>query len=405
LKRKVNTCNNDNTVIAAAPLKKKNCRVCRDHFKEPLEIYSTHRANSLKCPHYTTFDRKSIHEPKSGDDVLTDNNDISTDNNDNKLLVTNSKCTSVEVDNDKLINLSTSIKSKANGDSSDDHSAYTNADNYDSDNVTFEGKCKEPICPGDVIQYYSPMFVTGDLRGLRETSVLSVDPNNNFPLVLSNGEGLLSTTLIKRIKVVRQNRLVDHRGIFREIIWFQLKKRGSATAADGVNMQAGCFEGITKKHIIKGMEKAKADGFAPADMLINKFSGGDTGNAAAVVAATIKSKKHPISEDTTIDDNCIITTREHVFPHKSEAEAITILRHYGTVRDVLGDGSCGYHCMMLLLRRMKLIDNTLSVSQFCHGIHQLIVLNMKKFVGVCPDGNDAVFQYPWGQMSRLKKIV
>jgi hypothetical protein len=54
---------------------------------------------------------------------------------------------------------------------------------------------------------------------------------------------------------------------------------------------------------------------------------------------------------------------------------------------------------------MKLIDNTLSVSQFCHGIHQLIVLNMKKFVGVCPDGNNAVFQYPWGQMSRLKKIV
>ncbi len=48
LKRKVN---NDNTVIAAAPLKKKNCRVCHDHFKELLEIYSTHRANSSKCPH------------------------------------------------------------------------------------------------------------------------------------------------------------------------------------------------------------------------------------------------------------------------------------------------------------------------------------------------------------------
>jgi hypothetical protein len=91
---------------------------------------------------------------------LTDNNDILTDNNDNELLVTNSKCTSVEVDNDKLINLSTSVKSEANGDSLDDHSAYTNADNYDSENVTFEGKCKEPICPGDVIEYYSPIFVT-----------------------------------------------------------------------------------------------------------------------------------------------------------------------------------------------------------------------------------------------------
>jgi hypothetical protein len=58
---------------------------------------------------------------------------------------------------------------------------------------------------------------------------------------------------------------------------------------------------------------------------------------------------------------------------------------------------------MLLLRRMKPIDNTLGVSQFCCGIYQFIVSNMKKFVGVCPDGNDAMFQYPWGQMSCLKK--
>jgi hypothetical protein len=58
---------------------------------------------------------------------------------------------------------------------------------------------------------------------------------------------------------------------------------------------------------------------------------------------------------------------------------------------------------MLLLHRMKLIDNTLSVTQFCHGLHEFIESNMSKFVGVSPDGNDAVFQYLWGQMSRLKK--
>jgi hypothetical protein len=96
---------------------------------------------------------------------LTDNNDILTDKNDKELLVSNSKCTSVEVDNDKLINLSTSVKSEANGDSSDDHSAYTTADNYNSDNITFEGECKEPIYPGDVIDYYSPIFVAGDPMG------------------------------------------------------------------------------------------------------------------------------------------------------------------------------------------------------------------------------------------------
>jgi hypothetical protein len=258
LKRKVDTCSNNKTVTAAS-LNKKSCRVCHDHFKEPLEIYSTHHANSSKCPHFTTFDRKSPHEPNSVDDVLTDNNDILTDKNDKELLVSNSKCTSVEVDNDKLINLSTSIKSEANRDNSDDHSAYTTAGNYDSDNVTFEGKCKEPICPRDVIKYYSPIFVAGDPRGLRDTSVLAVDPNDNFPLVLSNAEDFPSTTTVKRIKVIRHNRLVDHRGIFQAIDWFQLKKRASATDTDGVYMQADCFEGIMKKHIIKGMGKAKAD--------------------------------------------------------------------------------------------------------------------------------------------------
>jgi hypothetical protein len=113
-----------------------------------------------------------------------------------------------------------------------------------------------------------------------------------------------------------------------------LKKSGSATAADGVYMQAGCFEAIMKKHIIKGMGKAKANGFAPGDMLINKFNGGDTVSAAANLLTTIKSKKHPLSEDTTIDDNSSLNTREYVFPHKTEAEAINILRRYGTVRDV-----------------------------------------------------------------------
>jgi hypothetical protein len=113
LKRK-DTCSNNKTVTAAS-LNKKNCRVCCDHFKEPLEIYSTHRANSSKCPHFTTFDRKIPREPKSENDVLTDNNDILTDKNDKELLVSNSKWTSVVVDNDKLINLSTSIKSEVKG--------------------------------------------------------------------------------------------------------------------------------------------------------------------------------------------------------------------------------------------------------------------------------------------------
>ncbi len=55
------------------------------------------------------------------------------------------------------------------------------------------------------------------------------------------------------------------------------------------------------------------------------------------------------------------------------------------------DGSCGYHCMMLLLCGMKLIEITLSVTQFCRGILEFIESNMIKFIGVSSDGNDAVF--------------
>jgi hypothetical protein len=59
--------------------------------------------------------------------------------------------------------------------------------------------------------------------------------------------------------------------------------------------------------------------------------------------------------------------------------------------------------MMLLLSKMNLIDNTLSVTQFHRGILEFIESNLIKFVGVSPDGNDAVFQNSWGQMDRPNK--
>ena len=257
------------------------------------------------------------------------------------------------------------------------------------------------IRPGDVIQYYNPIFVAGDPRGLRETSVLSVDPNNYFPLVLSNGEGLPSTCKVKRVKVIQHNRLVDNLGLFWSMVSFQLKKRGSATAADGVYLQTGYFDDVMKRHITNAMGKARAAGFAPGDMLINKIHGGV--GVGATDNFPTNSKKRTLHEDYTVDENCRMNTRDYVFPHKSEAEAIDIMRRYGIVHDVPGDGSCGYHCMMLLLRRMKLIDSTLSVTQFCQGILEFIESNMIKFIGGSPDGNDTVFQYSWGNMDRPKK--
>ena len=76
---------------------------------------------------------------------------------DKELLVSNKNSIKLKiekVDNVKVINLSDCIKSEANanGDSSDNESTYTTADTFDPDIVSFELKCKEKLCPGDVIQ-------------------------------------------------------------------------------------------------------------------------------------------------------------------------------------------------------------------------------------------------------------
>ncbi len=135
------------------------------------------------------------------------------DNNYKELFVPDSNCTQVADDTDKINIPIISNKSDTNKDSlDDDDSAYTMPDSFDPDNQTFSEKSKEPIPPGDVIHYYCPIFVSGDPRGLRETSVHAVDPNDKFPLVLSNGDRLPSTTQVKCIMVYRNNILMDHCG-------------------------------------------------------------------------------------------------------------------------------------------------------------------------------------------------
>jgi hypothetical protein len=56
----------------------------------------------------------------------------------------------------------------------------------------------------------------------------------------------------------------------------------------------------------------------------------------------------------------------------------------------------------LLLCKMKLIDSSVSVTQFQREVHSFIECNMNKFFGLGDDGDDAILQYPWGIKSRLK---
>ena len=50
--------------------------------------------------------------------------------------------------------------------------------------------------------------------------------------------------------------------------------------------------------------------------------------------------------------------------HKTFEEGIAMLQGYGHVKDVPGDGSCGYHALMLLVQRMDIIDKNIFVGQF-----------------------------------------
>jgi hypothetical protein len=48
--------------------------------------------------------------------------------------------------------------------------------------------------------------------------------------------------------------------------------------------------------------------------------------------------------------------------HKTFEEGMTMFQYYGIIKDVKGDGSCGYHALILLLQRMDLVDKDISVS-------------------------------------------
>ncbi len=55
--------------------------------------------------------------------------------------------------------------------------------------------------------------------------------------------------------------------------------------------------------------------------------------------------------------------------HKTFEEGMTMFQYYGIIKDVKSDGSCGYHALILFLQRMELVNQNISVSQFCKNIY------------------------------------
>lgn len=173
-----------------------------------------------------------------------------------------------------------------------DHDAldepYTQAINmsenesYDSDEdvtkIMNHGRnfiAKEPISPGDVIEYYCPMFVYGSKQGLRTATVISVDPERDFILELSTGDFLQKDSKIKRIKTLStfqgEQVLVDHPGVVRTIHRFKLRKMSRPKHLK-VQTETTRIKKAIKGVIQKFNDDVKDCEVAPMDILV-RFKG------------------------------------------------------------------------------------------------------------------------------------
>lgn len=235
---------------------------------------------------------------------------------------------------------------------------YTQAISFDPDNFdepTDENETSnEPLRVGDVIEYYSPIYVAGDPRGLREATVLAIDPKKENPLVLDNAEYIPNDTNVKRVKVMSGGELVDHPGIFRPISRFKLVKAGKATMADAVRLQSSRFGGIMRNNMKKMQSKAEADGFAPMDLIVNMKGVNDSSQSSSEVSApkakpSRKAQRQPLlssssesSDDGSSDDESPVGKTKSLASSSREANAERFDTPNPTpkLKENMGNASC-----------------------------------------------------------------
>lgn len=137
--------------------------------------------------------------------------------------------------------------------------------------AVFSEKKAEPLRPGDVIQYSSPIYCAGDPRGLRTATVLSTDPeSNSYKIRLSNQEMLPNETRIKRIKELEGETLHSHNGLYKAINQFVMKKRSlDVNQRDLMKQQGEHIGRIVDRNLEKLRQNMKAEGL-PAGF-VQKF--------------------------------------------------------------------------------------------------------------------------------------
>jgi hypothetical protein len=141
-----------------------------------------------------------------------------------------------------------------------------------------------------------------------------------------------------------------------------MKKQGETTTGDVMTRRAADFKGKITQHIEQGIERCTKDGgLALVDIFHDRLLSGNKDMESADVSAAPTVQYHS--------------------NHKTFEEGIAMLQGYGHVKDVPGDGSCGYHALMLLLQTMNIIDKnilccsvimTMTVSY----LNQIVITNL-----------------------------
>ncbi len=140
-----------------------------------------------------------------------------------------------------------------------------------------------------------------------------------MPLVLDNAEGIPSTTSVKRIRIMKDNILVDHPGIFRSIDQYKMKKQGETTTGDVMTIRVAYFKGRITQHLKQGIERCTKDGgLAIEDIFHNKLLSANKDMESAKMSAP--------------------PTVQYQSNHETFEQGITMLQGYGHVIDVPGDG-------------------------------------------------------------------
>ncbi len=112
----------------------------------------------------------------------------------------------------------------------------------------------------------------GDPQGLKEATVLAVDPDDEYLLTLRTSDTVPKGSHVLRITKYQEEKEVKTLfGTWHAIERFKLEKCQIATEAEALIMQRNCLSGIVKDKLASVLDKAQSERFAPEDILNDKI--------------------------------------------------------------------------------------------------------------------------------------